>query len=97
MAVDMFMKIEGIDGEKPLGEIEIESFSWGLSQSGAAAATGGAGAGKVQFQGFHFVTEALPGLRVRTAPQGRDPQLSQIRRRVATDVLGRQDERRSHQ
>ena len=58
MAVDMFMKIEGIDGEKPLGEIEIESFSWGLSQSGAAAATGGAGAGKVQFQGFHFTSGA---------------------------------------
>ena len=58
MAVDMFMKIEGIEGEKPLGEIEIESFSWGLSQSGAAAATGGAGAGKVQFQGFHFTSAA---------------------------------------
>lgn len=58
-AVDYFLKIEGIAGEsqdsKHKGEIDIESFSWGATQSGAHAAGGGGGAGKVAFQDFHFV------------------------------------------
>lgn len=44
-AVDMFLKIEGIDGESTnaahKGWIEIQSWSWGLSQ----ASSGGGGAG----------------------------------------------------
>ena len=60
MAVDMFLKLDGIDGEsrdsKHKGEIEIESFSWGASNSGSAAHGGGAGAGKVSMQDFSFVT-----------------------------------------
>lgn len=56
-AVDMFLKIEGVDGEskdsKHKGEIDIESWSWGATQSGAASG-GGGGAGKVSFQDFHF-------------------------------------------
>jgi type VI secretion system secreted protein Hcp len=61
MAVDSFLKLDGIKGEsiddKHKDEIDIESFSWGLANSGAAtqgSATGGAGAGKVAFQDFHF-------------------------------------------
>jgi type VI secretion system secreted protein Hcp len=58
MAVDMFLKIEGIKGEsrddKHQNQIEIESYSFGLTQSGTFAFGGGAGAGKVQFQDFHF-------------------------------------------
>src|SRR5262245_13808317 len=50
MAVDMFLKLDGIKGEskddKHKDEIHIESFSWGVSQTGAHA-TGGGGAGKV--------------------------------------------------
>jgi len=57
-ASDYFLKIEGIDGEssdeKHKGSIEIQSFSWGLSNSGAMAGGGGGGTGKVQFQDFHF-------------------------------------------
>ena len=60
MAVDMFLKLDGINGEsrdsKHKGEIEIESFSWGASNSGSAAHGGGAGAGKVSMQDFSFVT-----------------------------------------
>lgn len=62
MAVDMFLKLDGINGEsrdsKHKGEIEIESFSWGASNSGSAAHAGGAGggAGKVSMQDFSFVT-----------------------------------------
>lgn len=52
MAVDMFLKLDGIQGEskdsKHKDEIQIESFSWGLTQSGTGAFGGGGGAGKVQ-------------------------------------------------
>ena len=58
MAVDMFLKLDGIKGESQVkgheDEIDVESFSWGLSQSGTLAGGGGAGAGKAQFQDFHF-------------------------------------------
>lgn len=51
MAVDMFLKLDGIKGEskdhKHKDEIHIESFSWGLSQTGSFGAGGGGGAGKV--------------------------------------------------
>lgn len=51
MAVDMFLKLSGIKGEskdhKHKEEIHIESFSWGMSQTGAHGAGGGGGAGKV--------------------------------------------------
>ena len=50
-AVDMFLKLDGIKGEsgdhKHKDEIHIESFSWGMNQSGAHGAGGGGGAGKV--------------------------------------------------
>lgn len=59
-AVDYFLKIEGVDGEstddKHKGEIDIESFSWGVSQLGSHGAGGGGGAGKASFQDLHFTT-----------------------------------------
>src|SRR5437763_4269432 len=52
MAVDMFLKLDGIKGEskddKHKDEIHIESFSWGMNQTGTAGTGGGMGAGKVQ-------------------------------------------------
>jgi len=57
--VDYFLKIDGIPGESQdkthKNEIEIESFSWGATQTGTASHGGGMGAGKVQMQDFHFV------------------------------------------
>jgi type VI secretion system secreted protein Hcp len=54
---DYFLKIEGIEGEsfdyKHKGEIDVLSFSWGATQSGALG--GGGGAGKVQMEGMKFV------------------------------------------
>lgn len=54
----MFLKLDGIDGEsvdsKHKGEIEILSFSWGVSNSGAAG-HGGASAGKVALNDFLIV------------------------------------------
>jgi len=59
MAVDYFLKVEGIDGESPdskhKSEIELQSFSWGATQTGTHGSGGGGGAGKVQMQDFHFV------------------------------------------
>ena len=56
MAVDMFLKLDGIKGEstssKHKDEIEVLSFSWGVSQ---AQATGGGGAGKLNIQDLSFV------------------------------------------
>jgi type VI secretion system secreted protein Hcp len=61
-AVDYFLKIDGIEGEsqdnKHKGEIDIESFSWGATQSGTIAVGGGGGAGKVSMQDFHFAMGA---------------------------------------
>jgi type VI secretion system secreted protein Hcp len=59
MAVDAFLKIDGIDGEskdhKHADEIELESYSCGLSQIGTSGHGTGAGGGKANFQDFHFV------------------------------------------
>jgi type VI secretion system secreted protein Hcp len=60
-AVDYFLKLDGIKGEsrhaKHKDEIDVESWSWGASNAGGATAgpRGGAGAGKVSMQDFHFV------------------------------------------
>lgn len=58
MAVDIFLKIEGIQGESKdeshQNEIEVLSWSWGESQVGSAALGGGMGAGKVSMQDFNF-------------------------------------------
>lgn len=57
--VDYFLKIDGVEGEsqdsKHKGEIDLESWSWGETNSGDAATRGGQGAGKVAMQDFHFV------------------------------------------
>jgi type VI secretion system secreted protein Hcp len=58
-AVDYFLKVSGIDGEsqdsKHKGEIDVLSWSWGVSQTGTHAAGGGGGAGKVAFQDFSII------------------------------------------
>jgi len=58
-AVDYFLKLDGIEGEatdsKYKGQIDVESWSWGETQSGTHAGGGGGGAGKVSMQDFHFV------------------------------------------
>jgi type VI secretion system secreted protein Hcp len=58
MAVDMFMKIDTIDGEaqdsKHKKEIDVLSWSWGMSNSGSAHVGGGSGSGKVNVQDLTF-------------------------------------------
>ena len=57
-AVDYFLKIKGIEGEAMdkthKNEIEIDSWSFGETNSGTHAGGSGGGAGKVQMQDFHF-------------------------------------------
>lgn len=54
MAVDMFLKLDGIDGEaqdkKHKGEIDVLAWSWGASQSGTTHMGSGSGSGKVNVQ-----------------------------------------------
>jgi type VI secretion system secreted protein Hcp len=59
MAVDMFVKIDGIQGEaqddKHKNEIDILSWSWGTTQSQTLSTGGGGGAGRASFQDLSFV------------------------------------------
>jgi type VI secretion system secreted protein Hcp len=58
MAVDMFMKIAGIQGEAQdkahMDEIDVLAWSWGMSQSGTTHMGSGGGAGKVNVQDLSF-------------------------------------------
>lgn len=58
MAVDFFLKIDGIKGEsadaKHKDEIQIQTWGFGESQTGTSAHGTGMGAGKVHMQDFHF-------------------------------------------
>jgi len=59
MASDIFAKIGDIKGEsldaKHKDEIEVLSFSWGVTNAGATAAGSGGGAGKATFQDLFFI------------------------------------------
>lgn len=54
MAVDIFLKLEGIKGEaqddKYKDEIDVLAWSWGANQSGTTHGGSGSGAGKVTVQ-----------------------------------------------
>jgi type VI secretion system secreted protein Hcp len=60
MAVDMFMLIDGVQGETKdkvyasKNAIDVLAWSWGMSNSGTAHVGGGAGAGKVNVQDLSF-------------------------------------------
>jgi type VI secretion system secreted protein Hcp len=69
MAIDYFLRIDGVSGEsldaKHKGEIDVESWSWGEAHPAAPGAGSGAGTGKVQIQDLNFTTrvsKASPSL-----------------------------------
>jgi type VI secretion system secreted protein Hcp len=59
MAVDYFLKLDGIQGESQntnhSNEIQIMSWSWGGAQYSSVAGTGGSGAGKVSLSDFSIM------------------------------------------
>ena len=59
MAVDYFLKLDGVPGEstddKHKDEIDVLSWSWGATQQGTFSGRGGGGAGKADLQDFNFV------------------------------------------
>jgi len=69
MAVDMFLKLDGIKGESAdkghKDEIAVLAWSWGVSNSGSAHLGGGAGSGKVNVQDLSltkYIDVASPDL-----------------------------------
>lgn len=69
MAVDMFIKIDDIKGEsaddKHKGEIDVLSWSWGLTQSGTTQMGAGGGSGKVNVKDLSitkYIDRSSPGL-----------------------------------
>jgi type VI secretion system secreted protein Hcp len=74
VALNIFLKLAGIKGESTdvqhREEIEVASFSWGLSRQRATSTGGGAGASKADFQDLHVVTnvsQASPQLVLASA------------------------------
>jgi type VI secretion system secreted protein Hcp len=74
MAINLFMKVEGADGEcanaKHKNWVDIDSFSWGASQESTMHVGGGGGAGKVTFQNLTVVApvdKAYPTMLIKCA------------------------------
>lgn len=60
MAVDMFIEIDGVNGESSIKQnaIDIDSWSFGMSQQGTSHVATGSGAGKVSVQDIHIMKQA---------------------------------------
>ncbi len=58
MAIDMFLKLDDIDGESQDDVyekyIDVLAWSWGASQSGSTHMGGGSGSGKASFQDINI-------------------------------------------
>ena len=61
MAIDYFLKIDGISGEsvdaKHKGAIDVEAWSWGETHPASPGAGSGGAAGKVQMQDLNFTAK----------------------------------------
>jgi len=74
MALDMFLKLDGVAGESRdsshKGEIDILAWSWGMSNSGTGHGGGGSGAGKVNVQDLSitkYIDKSSPSLFLYSA------------------------------
>ncbi len=97
MAYDAFLKLDGIDGEVAAKGfekwIEVSSFSWGVSQTGAVSG-GGGGAGKASFQDIHFTSntsKASPKLFLSCASGQHIKQATLSLRKAGGDATGAQN------
>jgi len=92
MATDIFLKIDGIKGESKdksfKGEIDIDSFSFGVHNESTSGRGGGGGAGKANFQDFAFnkeVDKASPLLMLACASGKHIPKADLIVRKAGGD------------
>jgi type VI secretion system secreted protein Hcp len=95
MAVDVFLKIGDVKGEsndsKHAGEIDVLSWSWGVSNSGSGALGGGHGAGKANFNDLsfmHALDKASPVLLKACAMGDHFPEATLVSRKAGK---GQQD------
>jgi len=94
---DAYLEIDGIKGESKdenhREAIEIQSFSWGVSNTGPFATGGGGGSGKVSFQDLHFTTrisKASPQLLAACATGAHIPQAKLTCRKAGSDGASQQ-------
>jgi type VI secretion system secreted protein Hcp len=94
MAMDFFIKIDGIPGESRDSvhkeEIDVLAFSWGLSNSGSAHVGGGAGAGKANFQDLsftHYIDKSSPVLMYHAASGKHIPSALLVARKAGEKPL----------
>jgi len=94
MAVDMFLKLNGIDGEakdsKHKGTIDVLAWSWGLSQAADIHTGGGGGAGKANFQDLSltkWVEKSSATLMYHTAAGKHIPDATLIVRKAGDKPL----------
>lgn len=71
MSIDIHIKIDTIPGMSEVkgyeGQIKVESFSWGMTQTTNFSASTGGGAGRVNMEDlsfFHAVDKATPKLMI---------------------------------
>lgn len=74
MAADIFLELEGVDGESKdkefTGKIDVQSYSWGVNNSVNMAVGGGGGQGKANFMEISFMmpySKASPVLAAKCA------------------------------
>jgi type VI secretion system secreted protein Hcp len=74
MSGDIFLKLDGIEGEsadsKHKGEMQLETFSWGESNATSFTHGTGGGVGKVHMQDIHFtkvIDKGSPNLMLACA------------------------------
>ena len=89
MAVDVFLKLGDIGGESTdaahKGEIDVLSWSWGISQSGTMSAGGGGGAGKASFADLSFMhgfDKSSPAIMTACATGTHIPEATLIARKA---------------
>lgn len=94
MAVDILLRIDNVDGESVIdgheGEIDLLSYSFGMTQSGSMHEGGGGGAGKVSVQDISFtkyVDKTSPNL-IRSCCNGEHfPEAELLVRKAGKDPL----------
>ena len=94
MAVDMFIKLEGINGESKdkshAGEIDVLAWSWGVSNSGTSHLGGGGGGGKAAFQDLSFtkyIDLSSPSLMLAAANGKHIPKATLVVRKAGENPL----------